>query len=75
MDHKREKGRVDKMKEIYNTLETQILQKQKKQEIIFGGDFNAKLDINQPNAKKIKKWRDNAKTTAKNGAHQNKHQC
>ena len=39
------------MKEIYNTLETQILQKLKKQDLILGGDFNAKLDINQTKAK------------------------
>ena len=43
--------RIDKTKEIYNTLETQILQKMKKQDIILGGDFNAKLDINQTKAK------------------------
>ena len=43
--------RIDKTKEIYNTLETQILQKLKKQDLILGGDFNAKLDINQTKAK------------------------
>ena len=45
-----EEERLDKTKEIYNTLETQILQKLKKQDIILGRDFNAKLDINQSKA-------------------------
>ena len=38
------------MKKIYNTFETQILKK--KQKIILGGDFNAKLAISQPKATK-----------------------
>ena len=38
------------MKKIYNTFETQILKK--KQKVILGGDFNAKLAISQPKATK-----------------------
>ena len=43
-----ENEKIEKVTEIYKNLETQILQKQKKHEIILGGDFNAKLKIDQP---------------------------
>ena len=41
-----ENAKIDTTKAIYNKLETQINQKAGKNEIILGGDFNAKLEIN-----------------------------
>ena len=46
-----ENEKIEKVKDIYHTLETQINQKIKTNEIILGGDFNAKLEINNEKGK------------------------
>ena len=40
-----EKEKLEKVTEIYNNLETQINQLNQSNEIIIGGDFNAKLEL------------------------------
>ena len=42
---------VEKVREIYSNLETQIKQKSKDNNIIIGGDFNAKLQVDNNNHK------------------------
>ena len=46
-----ENEKVEKTKEIFEKLENQITQKLTENELIIGGDFNAKLEINKPTEK------------------------
>ena len=50
MEHKKTK-RWKKTKEIFEKLENQITQKLTENELIIGGDFNAKLEINKTTEK------------------------
>ena len=45
------KRKSGKNKEIFEKLENQITQKLTENELIIGGDFNAKLEINKPTEK------------------------
>ena len=46
-----ENEKVEKNKEIFEKLENQITQNLTENELIIGGDFNAKLEINKPTEK------------------------
>ena len=66
-----EKEKLEKVTEIYNNLETQINQLNQSNEIILGGDFNAKLELTHKigvqtlsrNGKLLKTMIDNTRLT------------